>query len=126
MVSNGVLVVADFPYLRMLGPLDKFALLRGSCRRVHLPGVAWRWLVGKLGQLCHLLRLLLRVVVHSLGLAGCWVQAFEKPYNDAVKELLGVPDDQVLVAMIAVGVPFEEVETPQKRPLEDVVHWEKF
>ncbi len=62
----------------------------------------------------------------ALGLAACWVQAHEKPYDGAVRELLGIPEEQVLVAIVAVGTPFEEVEQPAKRSLEDVIHWEKF
>jgi nitroreductase len=40
----------------------------------------------------------------SLGLGTCWIGAF---YEDRVKELLGVPAEARVIAMLAVGVPAE-------------------
>ncbi len=66
------------------------------------------------------------LAIHALGLGGCWIQAYETAYNGAVKELLDIPDNQTLVAIVSVGVPFDQVKTQPKRPLEEVLHWEKF
>ncbi|MCP4603917.1 MAG: nitroreductase family protein [Proteobacteria bacterium] len=66
------------------------------------------------------------LAAHAMDLGACWIQAFEKPYNNAVMELLEIPDNQVLVAVISIGIPFESIKTPPKRSLDDVLHWEKF
>jgi nitroreductase len=66
------------------------------------------------------------LAAHALELGACWVQAHDKPYNDAIMKLLKIPTGQVLVAMISIGVPFGKVKTPQKRLLKDVLHWEKY
>ncbi len=66
------------------------------------------------------------IAIHALGLAACWVQAYEKPYEGAIRELFGIPDSQALVAMIALGEPDEPTRMPKKRPLKEVLHWERF
>ena len=66
------------------------------------------------------------LAAHAMGLGCCWVQAYEKPYSDSVRELLGIPSSHVLCAMVSIGVPFGEVETPPKRELASVLHWEKY
>lgn len=63
---------------------------------------------------------------HALGLGACWIQGYEKPYNAPIAGLLGIPATHVIVAIISIGIPFGEVESPPKRPLDDVLHWEKF
>lgn len=66
------------------------------------------------------------LAAHALGLGACWVQAKDKPYAGAIMQLLGIPAEQALVAMVSIGVPFGEVNVPKKRSLKDVLHWEKF
>ncbi len=66
------------------------------------------------------------LAAHSLDLGACWIQAYDKPYNAVIKDILHVPNEYVLVALLSVGVPYVEVESPPKRSLDDVLHWEKF
>ena len=66
------------------------------------------------------------LATHALNLGGCWIQAFEKPYNSQIMELLQIPETHTLVSIISLGVPFGNADPPQKRPLESVLHWEKF
>ncbi|MCP4679540.1 MAG: nitroreductase family protein [Deltaproteobacteria bacterium] len=66
------------------------------------------------------------LAIHALGLGGCWIQAYDKSYNSSVMKLLDIPTSQTLVAILSIGVPFGYVTTPQKRSLDDVLHWEKF
>jgi nitroreductase len=66
------------------------------------------------------------LAIHALGLASCWVQGFEKDYNPDIMQLLGIPDSLVLVSVVPVGVPEGEVAVPRKRPLAEVLHWDKF
>jgi len=46
----------------------------------------------------------------ELGLGSCWIGAFER---DKVRELLKVPDDWEIVALLPVGVPAQD---PPARP----------
>jgi nitroreductase len=66
------------------------------------------------------------LAAHAMGFGACWVQAHDKPYNNAVMKLLGIPAGQLLVAMVSIGVPFGEVKPPKKRSLKDVLHWGKY
>ena len=66
------------------------------------------------------------LAIHALGLAGCWVQGYEKTYNADVLRLLNVPDHLVLVSLIPVGIPAGETRGPRKRPLQEVLHWETY
>lgn len=66
------------------------------------------------------------LAIHALGLASCWVQGMDKPYDAAVKELLGIPTEAALVSIVPVGVAYAEPAPQPKRPLEEVLHWERY
>ncbi len=61
----------------------------------------------------------------ALGYGACWVEGDLLPYEDMVKSLLGVPAAKRLMALIPVGVP-AVIPKPKKRPLQDVLHWERY
>ena len=62
---------------------------------------------------------------HAYGLGGCWVAGDKKPYAETVRRLLGAPDDFRVVSLLAIGHPAEQPEK-SKRPVSEVLHWEKF
>lgn len=66
------------------------------------------------------------LAAHALGLASCWVQALDKPYNAPIKELLAIPDEQVLVAILPIAYPEGDTPRPPKRGLQEVLHWGRF
>ena len=57
----------------------------------------------------------------SLGLAACWVGAFDE---NAVSELLGIPHKIKPIAIIPVGYADEEPVAPPRMGLDKLVHWE--
>jgi nitroreductase len=59
------------------------------------------------------------------GLGSCWIAGDKKPYCPLIRELLGAPETHRLVSLVALGYAAEARE-PQKKPLSDVIHWEKF
>jgi nitroreductase len=61
----------------------------------------------------------------ALGYGSCWVEGDSLPHEETLKALLGVPKGKRLQALVPVGVP-EEWPTIEKRPLEKVLHWEKY
>jgi nitroreductase len=67
----------------------------------------------------------LLVAAHALGLAGCWVAGDKKSYAREVCGIVGAPAGYRLVSLVPIGYPAEQ-PTKQKRPLSDVLHWERF
>lgn len=59
------------------------------------------------------------------GLGACWIAGEKQPYAEAVRKLLGAPDGYTFFSLIALGYPAER-PVKDKRPLESVMHWEKF
>jgi len=67
--------------------------------------------------------ILLAARAHGLG--SCWVAGDKKAYASDLCRLVGAPRGHKLVSLIPMGYP---AETPEltKRPLADVLHWEKY
>lgn len=57
----------------------------------------------------------------SLGLAACWVGAFDE---NAVSGLLGIPHKTKPIAIIPVGYADEEPVAPPRMGMDKLVHWE--
>ena len=67
--------------------------------------------------------LLIAAAAHGLG--SCWVAGTQQAYGPSVAKAFGVPGDRQLIAIVSFGYP---AETPQaeKRPLKEVLHWDRF
>jgi nitroreductase len=65
------------------------------------------------------------VAARAHGLGSCWVAGDKKPYAPEIARMLGAPGGLRLVSLIAMGYPAEN-DTKPKRPLTDVLHWEKY
>jgi nitroreductase len=61
----------------------------------------------------------------ALGYGGCWVEGNALPREGEFKELLGVPENKRILALVPIGVPAES-PVKEKKPLSEVIHWEKF
>ena len=63
----------------------------------------------------------------SLGVGGC-VAGVRGEENDKVKELLEIPEDKDLVAMVAFGYPTDEAASRSKlrKPISEFAHSEKY
>ncbi|MBM4020450.1 MAG: nitroreductase family protein [Planctomycetes bacterium] len=66
------------------------------------------------------------LAAHGLGLGACWVAGDKKPYAATIAQRLGAPPGVRLVALVAVGWPEGPLPKPAKRPLKDVLHWERY
>ena len=66
------------------------------------------------------------IAATALGLQSCWCAGDKKPYAEAVGTLLFAPQGHRLVAMLAIGHGAGSDPTPPKRPLAEVLHWERF
>jgi len=67
--------------------------------------------------------ILLAARAHGLG--SCWVAGDKKPYAAEICRLVGAPQGYKLVSLIPIGYPAESPKK-SKRPLSDVLHWEKY
>jgi len=61
----------------------------------------------------------------AMGYGSCWVEGNMLPYEEGFKALLGIPKEKRLFTLIPVGVPVEW-PTKDKKPLQEVIHWEKY
>ena len=61
----------------------------------------------------------------ALGYGSCWLEGYTLPREEEFKKLLGVPKDKRLLTLIPIGVPVEW-PTVEKKPLEEVIHWERY
>jgi nitroreductase len=61
----------------------------------------------------------------AMGYGSCWVEGNMLPYEEEFKALLGIPKEKRLFTLIPVGVPVEW-PTKDKKPLQEVIHWEKY
>ena len=66
------------------------------------------------------------LAARALGLGSCWVAGDKKPYTGDIAALLGVPSEFKLVSLIAIGYTDDLDQKCTKRPLEKVLHWERF
>ena len=65
------------------------------------------------------------IAAAAYGLGSCWVAGTKQAYGAVVARAFGAPVDHQLVAIVSFGHPAEDPKI-DKRPLADVLHWEKF
>jgi len=61
----------------------------------------------------------------ALGYGSCWVEGDALPHEEQLRTLLGIPPHKRVLALLPVGVA-AEAPAPEKKPLERVLHWEKY
>lgn len=63
------------------------------------------------------------LAAEALGLGSCWIGDFDE---SEVKKLLGIPDGLKVIALVSFGYPAERPKPRPKKPLEEIVHYERF
>lgn len=63
------------------------------------------------------------LAAHDSGLGAVWMGSFDE---ERVRKVLGIPGYARPVALVAVGWPAEEPPPPQRLPLEEVLHRERW
>lgn len=66
------------------------------------------------------------IAARAHGLGSCWVAGDKKPYASDIAKMLNVPGNYKLISLIAIGYPAQEPKAISKRPLAEVLHWERF
>ena len=92
---------------------------------VSIPGAAWRRVddkpydeVDATIAMDHII-----LAAASLGLGTCWVADFDPV---AAREVLGLPDDVEPIAFTPLGHPAREAPRKRRRPLEQLVRYERW
>jgi len=67
----------------------------------------------------------LLIAAQAHGLGSCWVAGNGQGYAPVVAKAFGAPEDRSLIAIVSFGYPAES-PVVEKRPLTDVLHWERF
>lgn len=67
--------------------------------------------------------ILLAAKAHGLG--SCWIAGNKKDYESVICRKLGAPTNYKLISIVALGKP-ESIPNIDKKPLESVVHWNRF
>jgi nitroreductase len=62
----------------------------------------------------------------ALGVASCWIAGDKKEYGAKIAKALGAPEGMKLISIISLGYAKITPAPCQKRPLEDMLHWEKY
>jgi len=65
------------------------------------------------------------LAAHSWGLGTCWVGVFNSEYEADVKQILGIPHEQRIVSLIAVGYPAETGHST-RREMEKIVSYDLY
>ena len=66
------------------------------------------------------------LAARDLGWGSCWIEGQMRPHEDDLKDLLQVPKEKRILLLIALGEPVRWSPPPPKRPLSEVLHWERY
>jgi nitroreductase len=92
---------------------------------VAVPGEAWQRMDGKLYDEVDAAIAMDHVILAaaSLGLGTCWVAAFDP---GAARQVLELPDEVEPIAFTPLGYPADEPRKKTRRPLEELVKYERW
>jgi nitroreductase len=119
------IVIRDPAIRRQIAPLAGTSLIRWA----HVEGAPILLaLCGRAGSpLLHtdvaLAGLQLMLQAHALGLGTCWIGAFER---HPTAQLLRLPPEMHLVALLTLGFPAEDPAPTPRKALAELVHYDVF
>ena len=64
------------------------------------------------------------LAVHALGLGAVWIQTLRN--IEEIRSILGIPENVIPVAIIALGYPDESPSPKPRKPLEEVIFMNKY
>ncbi|MFW9923637.1 MAG: nitroreductase family protein [Candidatus Thorarchaeota archaeon] len=65
------------------------------------------------------------IEAHSLGLGTCWAGVIGTNFEPQLKQLLNIPEHLNILGIVALGYP-DETRTSQRKPLNEIIHYEKY
>ena len=61
----------------------------------------------------------------AYGVDSCWVSGYNRDYSEKIRELLAVPDKYTLISIVSLGYS-DKIVSKSKKPLNEVIIWEKY
>jgi nitroreductase len=65
------------------------------------------------------------IALQAYGITSCWVAGEKKPYAEAIRKHLDVPDNYTLVSLVAAGCP-AEISITRKKEMKNIVFYNEF
>lgn len=62
----------------------------------------------------------------ALGYGSCWIEGQIRPHEEHFKELLTIQKGKRILLMIALGEAVRWPQSPAKKALSEILHWEKY
>ena len=62
----------------------------------------------------------------ALGYGSLWVEGYVLRQEPLARQILGVPDELRVIAVLPIGHAAKEAHQAEKKPLEAVLHWNRF
>jgi nitroreductase len=66
------------------------------------------------------------LAAHGIGLGACWIGSYGIPLEDKARNVLGVPEGQRLLSVIAVGYPDEKPAPRSRKNLAEIVFKDRY
>lgn len=66
------------------------------------------------------------LAICALGYASVWIEGTLLRAEEEHKRVLGLPERMRLMVALPIGEAVDPPQQAQKRPLQDMVHWERF
>jgi nitroreductase len=63
------------------------------------------------------------IAAWAMGVGSCWIGDFKE---DKVKQLLNIPGKWKVIALVSFGYPAEKPKPKRKKPLDEIVSFNKF
>ena len=63
------------------------------------------------------------LAAEAQGVGSCWIGDFDEA---EVKRLLGIPENLKVIALVSFGYPEYKPKPRPKKPLEEIVHYNRF
>lgn len=118
----------EFIVVRKRETLEKLAEAQKCIADVSLaiciaadPGKSVYWLEDVSAAATNML-----LAIAALGYGSVWIEGTLLRAEEQHKQLLGVPEGMRLMVCLPIGAPTKAPQQAEKRPLGDMVHWERY
>ncbi|HEX2971095.1 MAG TPA: nitroreductase family protein [Tepidisphaeraceae bacterium] len=66
------------------------------------------------------------IAATALGVQSCWIAGDKKPYGATIADILGIPPTHKLISLLALGYENAPAHRKVRRPLTQVLHWDRY
>lgn len=73
---------------------------------------------------CACATMYIMLAAHALGLGTVWIQALAN--TEEIQKLVGLPENYVPVAIVAIGYPAEKPQPRPRKPLEEIAYLNRY